>query len=335
MSDAGGGAGPGRSPRGFGGWAPRALIVAGLAVAAAIGGFLWINASRDVVSTDDAYVRADKTVISPKVRGAISAVMVTDNQPVAAGAPLVRIDPQEYDLRLSGAQGDLMAARAAVAAANAGLARLDAEEKLSKQQVAAAQTLAGSKGASDPALRQAFETARGQALVGAHSRAEIQAALAQAKAAEYRARTGLDAAKQEKANTTVVAPVDGVVGDLQAAVGALVQPGVTLMTVVRPATLYVTANFKETQTGRMIAGQAAEVRVDALPGRVFKGKVASLAPGTGSEFALLPFEPGAGNFTKIVQRVPVRIALDPGQPGLERLRSGLSAVVKVRLADGR
>lgn len=309
----------------------RTLIVAGLAVVAAVGGFLWINAGRDTVSTDDAYVRADKTVISPKVRGAIAAVLVTDNQPVVAGAPLVRIDPQEYDLRLNGAQGDLMAAQAAVAAANAGLARLDAEEKLSKQQVDAAKTLAGAAGASDPALRQAFETARGQALIGVHSRAEIQAALAQAKAAEYRARTGLDAARQEKANTTVVAPVDGVVGDLQAAVGALVQPGVTLMTVVRPATLYVTANFKETQTGRMIAGQAAEVRIDALPGHVFKGKLASLAPGTGSEFALLPFEPGAGNFTKIVQRVPVRIALDPGQPGLERLRSGLSAVVKVRL----
>ena len=326
----GGAAGGGRT----GGLTPgvrRALVVAAIAVVAAAGGLIWINAQRDMVATDDAYVRADKTVISPKVRGAVAEVLVADNQPVKAGQALVRIDPTEYDLKLTGAEGDLMAAQAAIAQAKAGLSRLDAEESLAKQQVQAAQTLAGPKGASDPALRQAFETARGQALIGVHSRAEIEAALAQAKAAEYRARTGLDAAKAEKTNTTVTAPVDGVIGDLQAAVGALVQPGVTLMTVVRPATLYVTANFKETQTGRMLAGQAVEVRVDALPGKVFKGHVASLAPGTGSEFALLPFEPGAGNFTKIVQRVPVRIAIDPGQPGLDRLRSGLSAVVKVKL----
>jgi len=309
----------------------RALAVAAIAVVVALGGLLWINARRDVVETDDAYVRADKTVISPRVRGAIEAVLVADNQPVKAGQALARIDPTEYDLKLAAAQGDLMAAEAAIAQAKAGLSRLDAEETLARQQVQAAQALAGPKGAADPALRQAFETARGQALIGAHSRAETAAALAQAQAAQYRARTGLDAARAEKANTTVTAPLDGVVGDLQAAVGALVQPGVTLMTLVRPQTLYVTANFKETQTGRMLAGQAAEIRVDALPGRVFSGHVASLAPGTGSEFALLPFEPGAGNFTKIVQRVPVRIAVDPGQPGLERLRAGLSAVVKVKL----
>ncbi|MBS0412260.1 MAG: HlyD family secretion protein [Proteobacteria bacterium] len=311
----------------------RALAVASVAAVVALAGGLWINARRDQVSTDDAYVRADKTVISPKVRGAVEAVLVADNQPVRAGQALVRIDPTEYDLRLTGAEGDLMAAQAAAAQARAGLARLDAEEKLAKSQVAAAQALAGPKGPADPALRQAFETARGQALIGAHSRAEVAAALAQAQAAEYRARTALAAAKAERAATLVTAPADGVVGDLQAAVGALVQPGVTLMTLVRPATLYVTANFKETQTGRMLAGEAAEVRVDALPGRVFKGRVASLAPGTGSEFALLPFEPGAGNFTKIVQRVPVRIALDPGQPGMERLRAGLSAVVTVRLKE--
>jgi len=111
-----------------------------------------------------------------------------------------------------------------------------------------------------------------------------------------------------------------------------VQPGVTLMTIVGEAQPTVTANFKETQIGRMRPGQPASVKIDALPGRTFTGHVDSLAPGSGSQFALLPFEPGAGNFTKIVQRVPVRIALDPGQPGLERLRAGLSAEVTVRLA---
>jgi membrane fusion protein (multidrug efflux system) len=122
-----------------------------------------------------------------------------------------------------------------------------------------------------------------------------------------------------------------VVADIQATVGAMVQPGVTLMTLVGEARPVVTANFKETQIGRMHAGQPATVKIDALPGRSFTGHVDSIAPGSGSQFALLPFEPGSGNFTKIVQRVPVRVVLDPGQPGLARLRAGLSAEVTVRL----
>jgi membrane fusion protein (multidrug efflux system) len=105
------------------------------------------------------------------------------------------------------------------------------------------------------------------------------------------------------------------------------------MTVVPLGALYLTANFKETQTARMTVGQAVTVKVDALPGVTLKGRVESFAPGSGSQFSLLPFEPGTGNFTKIVQRVPVRIRLEPGQPGLDRLRPGLSATAKVRLSD--
>jgi membrane fusion protein (multidrug efflux system) len=198
--------------------------------------------------------------------------------------------------------------------------------------VNSAESLAGPKGAADPLLRQAFETAHGQALVAARTRGEIEGARAEAVAAEYRARTELEAALLQKSETRVVAPASGTVADIQANVGAMVQPGVTLMTIIGEARPIITANFKETQIGRMRAGQPATVKIDALPGRVFTGQVESLAPGSGSQFALLPFEPGAGNFTKIVQRVPVRIALDPGQPGLERLRAGLSAEVTVRLA---
>ena len=310
----------------------RAAGVAAIAVVVAVVGLIWINGQRDTASTDDAYVQADKSVISPKVRGAVLEVLVHENQVVKAGDPLVRIDPEEYDLRLNAAQGDLMAAQAAGQAARASLARLDAEEALAKSQLAAAKTLAGNNPAAQELLAKAFETARGQALIAARSRGEIEAALAQAHAAEYRARNGLDAAKLEKDHTLVTAPTDGVVADLQASTGELVQPGVRLMTIVRPSTLYVRANFKETQTGRMLPGQAASIEVDALPGVTLTGKIASLAPGTGSEFSLLPFEPGSGNFTKIVQRVPVRIVLDPGQADVARLRPGLSAVVTVRLA---
>jgi membrane fusion protein (multidrug efflux system) len=326
--------GSGRSTAGRVPW--RTLIVAALALVAIATGALWIFSDKSQTATDDAYVRADQTIVSPKARGMILAVMVRENQPVKAGDALVRLDPAEYDLAIATAEGDLMAANAAERSARAGIARLDAEEKLSEGQVNSAQALAGAKGAADPALRQAFETARGQALIAARSRGEIEGDLAQAQAARFRANTELKAAELQKANTTVIAPAAGVIADVQAIPGAIVQPGVRLMTIVRSAAPYITANFKETQTGRMAPGQSARVRIDALPGLVFTGHVDSLAPGSASQFSLLPFEPGSGNFTKIVQRVPVRIDLDPGQPGLGRLRPGLSAEVTVTLgAAGR
>jgi len=310
----------------------RTLIVALAAVLAIAGGLVWIFAERPTTSTDDAYVQGDKTIVSPKVRGMVLAVSARENRAVKAGELLASIDPEEYDLKVAQARGDLMAAQASEQAARAGLARLDAEEKMAEGAVNSAESLAGPKAAADPLLRQAFETAHGQALVAARTRGEIEGARAEAVAAEYRARTELDAALLQKSETQVVAPASGTVADIEANVGAMVQPGVTLMTIVGEAKPIITANFKETQIGRMRPGQPATVKIDALPGRVFTGHVDSLAPGSGSQFALLPFEPGAGNFTKIVQRVPVRIALDPDQPGLERLRAGLSAEVTVRLA---
>ena len=313
----------------------RVFAVA-LAAAVAIGaGLLWIFSDKADTSTDNAYVTADKTLVSPMVRGMVTEVVAKENRPVKAGDLLVKLDPEEYDLKIAQAQGDLMAAQAAERAARAGLARLDAEEKLVQGQVNSAEALAGPKGASDPALRQAFQTAHGQALVAARTRGDIEAALSQAKAAEFRAKTELDAAKLEKSHTLVTAPAGGLVANVQADVGQMVQPGVTLMTIVSQDQPTVTANFKETQVGRMHPGQPARVTIDALPGLTFTGHVDSLAPGSGSQFALMPFEPGSGNFTKIVQRVAARIVLDPGQPGLERLRAGLSAEVTVRLSPTR
>jgi membrane fusion protein (multidrug efflux system) len=309
----------------------RALSVGVIALVAIVGGLVWIFADKATTETDDAYVQGDKTIVSPKVRGMVLTVDARENRPVKAGQLLATIDPQEYDLKIAQARGDLLAAQASEAAGRAGLARLDAEEKLTEGAVNSAESLAGPKGAADPLLRQAFQTAHGQALVAARTRGEIEAGMAEATAAEYRAKTELDAAQLQRAQTQVIAPASGIVADIQATPGGLVQPGVTLMTIVGEAQPTITANFKETQIGRMRAGQPATVRIDALPGHSFTGHVDSLAPGSGSQFALLPFEPGAGNFTKIVQRVPVRIALDPGQPGLDRLRAGLSAEVTVRL----
>ncbi|HZZ88427.1 MAG TPA: HlyD family secretion protein [Caulobacteraceae bacterium] len=309
----------------------RALTVALVAAAAIAAGLVWIFSEKAETSTDDAYVQAEKTIVSPKVRGMVLQVVAQQNRPVAAGDLLVKIDPEEYNLQIAKAQGDLMAARAAQGAARAGLARLDAEEKMASAAVNTAQQLAGPKGPSDPLLRQAFETARGQALVAARTRGEIVASQSEAAAAEFRARTELQAAQLQKSQTSVVAPAAGTIADVQATVGQMVQPGVTLMTIVGHAQPVITANFKETQIGRMHAGLEARVKIDALPGQVFTGHVDSIAPGSGSQFALLPFEPGNGNFTKIVQRVPVRIVLDPGQTGLDHLRAGLSAEVTVKL----
>ena len=308
------------------------LIVALVAVAAMAGGLGWIFADKAETSTDDAYVQTGKTLVSPKVRGMVLEIDAQENRPVKAGDVLVKIDPEEYDLKIAQAHGDLMAAQASEKAGKAGLARLDAEESLAESQVKGAENLAGAKGASDPVLRQAFQAAQGQELVAARTRGEIQADLAQASAAEFRAHTELEAAQLEKSHTLVTAPAAGTVADIQADVGAMVQPGVTLMTIVDASQPTITANFKETQVGRMRPGAAAVVKIDALPGLTFTGRVDSLAPGSGAQFALLPFEPGSGNFTKIVQRVAARIVLDPGQTGLDRLRSGLSAEVTVKLA---
>jgi len=281
----------------------------------------------------------------------------------------VRIDAEEFDAKVASAAAALQNARSGVAAASAALAALDAEERLAGSSVRAAQTsirsfdaqraLAEADSRRYDALvvsgavarrdaeqfhaaavtaqanadhsRAEFAVSRDQASVTRAKRLTLQASLAQAEAAVASAKAALDLARQDQTNTLVRAPIDGVVGDRQVEPGDYVQPGTRLLTVVPLDALYVIANFKETQTGRMVVGQTASVEVDALPGQDLKGRVESFAPGSGSQFSLLPFEPGTGNFTKIVQRVPVRIRFEAGQPVLARLRPGLSSTVTVRL----
>ncbi|HEY0648222.1 HlyD family efflux transporter periplasmic adaptor subunit, partial [Phenylobacterium sp.] len=181
--------------------------------------------------------------------------------------------------------------------------------------------------------RASLAVSRSQANVTSSRRGELIAAIAQARAQRAKAAAALDLARQDADHAVIRAPIDGVVGDRQANVGDYVQPGSRLLVVNPLDRLYVTANFKETQTARMLDGQRAQVKVDALPGVTLKARIESFAPGTGSQFALLPFEPGVGNFTKIVQRVPVKLRFDPGQPEVAKLRPGLSAKVTVEL-DG-
>lgn len=333
----------------------RAVIVAGAAIVLALVGIWWIALPASSVTTDDAYIKADSTIVSPKVHGLVAAILVHDNQRVKAGQPLVRLDDDDYTQAVSAAEADVASAEASLgqftaqknlAAANAVAAAaairsaeaenvraaadrrrfetLVADGDVSRQQVEQMRATAAGAAADADKSRAAFAASQSQVAVVEQSRGQLVAALA-------RARAALTLAKQNLAHTVIRSPVDGVVGDRQVQLGEYVQPGTQLLTVVPMNTLYIVANFKETQTARMLPGQRARVTVDALPGETLDGEVESFAPGSGSEFSLLPFEPATGNFTRIVQRVGTRIRLLPGQPDVARLRPGLSAEVRVDL----
>jgi membrane fusion protein, multidrug efflux system len=351
----------------------RSILTVGGAVALACAGAVYIVTPRSSVSTDDAYLKTENTTVAPKVRGLVAEILVQENQKVRAGDRLVRINSEEFDARVGRASADLQSANAAVDAARATLSSLDAEERLAEANVRAAETLIQSADAQSTKAvadqgrydrlrltgtasqrdadqyrataisarseadrsRAALEVTRNQAGMTRAKRPILRAQLAQAEAAVVGAKAALDLALQDQRHALIVAPVDGVVGNLQVRTGDYVQPGSRLLTLVPLHAIYAVGNFKETQTARMAQGQATVIEVDALPGVLFRGKVESFAPGSGSEFALLPFEPGTGNFTKIVQRVPVRIRFEPDQPELARLRPGLSATVTVMLNQKR
>lgn len=344
------------------------MIVSLIALLAAGAGAFWIVSPASSQTTDDAYIEADSTNVAPKVRGLVEQIMVRDNQSVQAGDPLLRIDPEEFDAKVSAAKANLADAIAAVAAARAAVESQGAEEQLAIAQIgeagtairsadAEAQRAAADRSRTDAlaargfASRQTVDSFRSQAIGAEQAAAKARAALAvsqrqaslthsrraglladveKAEAQRLAAQAALDLALQDQSHALIRAPVDGVVANRQIRVGDYVQPGSRLLTLVPVQAVYVTANFKETQVRDMRPGQPVRIKVDAL-GRPLDGIVESFAPGSGSTFSLLPFEPGTGNFTKIVQRVPVRIALRPNQPGMSQLRAGLSANVTVRV----
>lgn len=344
------------------------MFALSLTLIVSVAGAWYIATPPTVESTDDAYVQADTTTIAPRVRGFLADLMVRDNQHVIAGQPLVRIDPEEYDARLRSARADLIAAEADRASALAALDQLDAEEQLSTAQIKeagasigaaqaqrtkannddartrallaegfatrttadATQAAAQSANSDVARTRASLEVARRNLRVTQAKRGDLQAALARADATIAQRHAAIDLALQDQRHSVIDAPISGTIGNRQANVGDFLQPGGKLLSLVSDD-IYVTAFFKETQTGRMLVGQHATIKIDALGRRALHGRIESLAPGSGSSFALLPFEPGTGNFTKIVQRVPVRIRLDSGQPLAGMLRPGLSATVKVTL----
>jgi len=335
----------------------RALILRGggllIALAAAGYGYHWWSAGRFVQETDDAYVGGDVTLIAAKVPGYLAEVLVTDNQAVHAGDLLARIDDRDYRAALAKAEGAVASQQAlianldaratlqqaVIAEAQAGVAAVDAETVRARDDqaryanlVAKAAVSIQSSQKADADYKQSLanglkakasvEAARRQLDVIATQKQQAQASLAQAIAER-------DIAHLNLRYTELRAPVDGTIGNRRARVGAYAASGGQLLSIVPANGLWVDANFKEGQLAHMKPGMRATIVADVLPGKVFHGRVESLAPATGAQFSVLPPENATGNFTKIVQRVPVRIVLDEADARLGVLRPGLSLVVEV------
>jgi membrane fusion protein (multidrug efflux system) len=331
------------------------LLVIGVVVLVALA--IWFvhyeTRGKYLASTDDAYIRADAVTVSPKVSGYVEQVFVGDNQDVKAGTPLVRIDPRDYKAQTAQYQAQIDVAQAnadnvragireqqaAIDQARAQLASSRADAAFAAGQVARYAPLAASGAETQEKLttlrNQATQSARtadaqSAALAEAERRiGSLQAQVRQAQAQGEAAQAQLAAADVNLGSTVVKASVDGRVGDKSVRVGQYVSSGTRMMSVVPLSAIYITANFKETQVGLMRPGQPATIEVDALPGVVLKGHVESVSPGTGAQFSLLPPQNATGNFTKIVQRVPVRIAIDAGPEAHKVLVPGLSVIVTV------
>ena len=333
----------------------RILLIAGAAIliGGAIWGLRWWTVGRFIQSTDDAYLQADSMTVAPKVNGYVAEVFVSDNQAVTAGQPLVWLDNRQYQAMFEQAdaaiaarkadieraeaellqqQASIVQARAQVVGARAAEAHAIAEVKRYEPLIAtgaeSGEKLADLRNAKDQASATlaaniaALQAAERQP---ATTRAQIDQARAQLQSAQASSRNS----QLDLGDTIVRSALAGRVGDRTVRVGQFVQPGTRLMTIVPVQEVYLTANFKETQIGRMRAGQPATIRVDALPGEELHGTVASFSPGTGAQFALLPAENATGNFTKIVQRVPVRIHIDASKQTRALLLPGLSVTVHV------
>jgi membrane fusion protein, multidrug efflux system len=329
-----------------------AAVPAVVALAVAGAAYYW-TVARFVVSTDDAYVQADSTLVAPRVSGYVAQVLIEDHQPVKSGQVLARLDEKDFraawdqtraEVQASGAEvGDLQAqlaqqraiiarARASVAASLAALdlANINRERyrKMagigfgSLQQSQEADAQARERTADLARDRAASASAEGQAKV-------LQAKIVQAQALRERSQAIERQAALELGYTTITAPIDGVVAARTIRVGQYVQSGTQLMALVPLHDVYITANFKETQLTHVRAGEPARLRVDTFPGAHLQACVESLAPASGLEFSLLPPDNATGNFTKIVQRIPVRIRLDPHDPLIGRLRPGMSVEASI------
>jgi len=331
------------------------LVAAALVIttAAAWYGWSWWTLGRFLETTDDAYVGGEVTTIASKVAGFIDTIAVTDNQEVKAGDLLVKLDDRDYRAQLARAEANVAAQEASLAnreaarrlqtavveqtsaeiiAATAEVTRsqydLDRYRTLSADRFASIQRFEQADAdfkkavAAERKAQAALQAAQRQLEVIDTEKRQIEAALAQAKAER-------DLAALNLSYTEIRSPIDGVIGNRSARAGAYATVGAQLLSIVPAHGLWVDANFKESQLTQMSVGQQVEITADVLPGTRFRGRIASLAPATGAQFSVIPPENATGNFTKIVQRVPVRIVLDGDAAELGTLRPGLSVVARV------
>lgn len=325
----------------------------------------WFASGQYLQTTDDAYVRADWVAVSARVSGYVAQVEVSDDQPVKAGDVLVRLESRDYQAFHDQAQAAVAEAKGALLAAQAH--QQVATERIEQQRQAIAQAQAAVQSATAEALRSQLDRQRyrglvrdnaatqqrlesadanalqaGAALQGAQARlreqqarlavSQAQARLADAQvkervAAQASAQARRTLADQNRQDTVIRAPVDGVVGQRQVRSGQYLVPGQPMLAVVPVHQTYIVANYKETQLTHMRPGQPAVIHVDSFPDQPLRGHVASFSPGSGNVFALLPSDNATGNFTKIVQRFPVRILLD--EPQAVQLLPGMSVTATV------
>jgi membrane fusion protein (multidrug efflux system) len=319
----------------------------------AAGGGTSLLTGSDMESTNDAYVAADFTLVAPRVAGQISEVLAQDNQRVKAGEPLVRIDDRDFRAALMSAEADVAAARASVANYDAEIARQpslvdqaratlradDASIAFARENAARYQNLSEAGAGTTQEQQHASSTLAEQLARQSHDQAALLATQQnldvlrtqrdKAAGALARAEAALEQATLNLSYTEIRAPIDGKVGRRSARVGAFVTPGAPVLAIVPLSDAYVVANFQENQLTRMRPGESARIKVDSMPGVVIQGHVDSLAPATGLSFAPIAPDNATGNFTKVVQRVPVKITLDRGQEVAAELSAGLSVEAEV------
>jgi membrane fusion protein (multidrug efflux system) len=343
------------------------LVLAGVVLGGGVYGVEWWELRNYVITTDNAYVRGDIAAISSRVDGYIEQVHVDGNQTVAAGDALVTLRGDQFETDVDEARADLRAAQAEVETGRAAVEHMRARRKLQQSLISQAEArLEAAEARAVQATREveryrellarktgsrqkyeSVETEQRTAEADVHrARAELAAArdevpvidseihrleteITRLEAKVARARSALDRAEIALSDTVIVAPVDGTIGNSRVEAGMYTEAGWPMMSVVPLDTTYVVANFKETQLERLRVGQEVEIRIDAFPGHVLRGRIDSLAPASAAEFSLLPAQNATGNFIKVVQRIPIKILYDL-PPELEgRVVPGMSVVVTV------
>ncbi|WP_439426698.1 HlyD family secretion protein [Stenotrophomonas sp. T8] len=340
---------------------PSARSVVVMVVVALLGIALILRAwhlwpfTSSVMVTDNAYVRGQITVMAPQVNGYVTEVLVKDFQHVRQGEPLLRIDDRIYAQRVAQAQATLDSARAAlansdqsqaqnraqIASARATLSAGQAELQRSRNELKRYEELAAQQlvsindrdkfRTSQASAQASVQQSQAQIRIAEETLVSTQVARKSLEAQVESAQAQLELARIDLANTVIHAPRDGQISEASVRVGQYVAAGSQLLFLV-PDTLWVVANYKEGQTWGMAIGQPAAFSVDAFQGQVLRGRVQEIAPATGSEFSVLRPDNASGNFTKVVQRLPVRISIDEGQKLAAQLRPGMSVIVRVDTA---